>query len=795
MQDSEEGRATTYREAADRFFADLYDTPMSLDEFVDQALDDPSMVDPAANYLLEAIESQGKRSVIEEGETKERWRFFDDPYNDGEHAVLGNTDTLNRYVKMLRSKAGGHGNKDKIAYFQGSTATGKSELKRCLINGLNGFSREPDGRRYTIAWNPTGRDGNDVNRTFDGPGYDDDSMWTKSGMQTHPLLVYPSETREAVLEDIDPDLVNNQYLREGRLDPESREVFDMLLAENRQRDRNDLFSHIVEGQRYLQVENYHMDLGSGIGILHTEEKSKNPLVRLTGNPRNPNNPAGNDNGALLQGNGGVTIIEDAAHHLDVVTQLLNVAEENQVKDHNGNPISIDTEILLMANPDFESQLNQFEHQLKMQQQQMQAQNGEDDDGEYADLTGLDQDSARALRRRLRKFEMNYLTNMGLETELIRREVTNENEVWEIEEYGDVENRIQEPMKVTIDDRHGNERTVEFAPHAIEAAAMYSVVTRLDHEDIPSKLEDYVDDDDPDKYVLVKKALLYDQGFLKEDDELLTKDAFDFGEDSRDGELGLHVTYTRDIFSDLIEDSNPKDRYHDELAVEDVRLPQDVIDALKEGIDDEPTFAESEKDEWKDRAAAVEAYVYRQQEEDVLDAIIGDMNVHDDAVEQYFDKVIASIEDDRYYNDRGERVDEADLQFDMKRFEIDHLGTFTEKDYKKKSKPKDRVQEFRQKLIDSHRDLAMELAREGIPVSEINAVDIPELKSELATNDWAGVKNKYNGFDPSQWEDPINQDMKTMKQEAIEHLVDQGYSEASAELTTRFVMEQVENEWD
>ncbi len=55
------------------------------------------------------------------------------------------------------------------------------------------------------------------------------------------------------------------------------------------------------------------------------------------------------------------------------------------------------------------------------------------------------------------------------------------------------------MTVTVKGSDGETRTEEFAPHAIEAAALYAVVTRLDEEDLPNGLD------------LVDKALIYDKG--------------------------------------------------------------------------------------------------------------------------------------------------------------------------------------------------------------------------------------------------------------------------------------------
>ena len=119
-----------YVSAADRTLEETYEEPMDVPTYVDRLFENPTIASHASKYLLEAIEAAGTRTVVEEGEEKERYRFFDDPHNGGEHAILGNTEVLNGFVDDLRSIAAGRAKDEKIIWFEGPTATGKSELKR-----------------------------------------------------------------------------------------------------------------------------------------------------------------------------------------------------------------------------------------------------------------------------------------------------------------------------------------------------------------------------------------------------------------------------------------------------------------------------------------------------------------------------------------------------------------------------------------------------------------------------------------------------------------------------------------
>jgi predicted Ser/Thr protein kinase len=184
-------------------------------------------------------------------------------------------------------------------------------------------------------------------------------------------------------------------------------------------------------------------------------------------------------------------------------------------------------MIIISNPDLEARLNQ-----------------------HAERAGSD--PLKALKRRLDKHEFTYLTNLSLETELVRRELTNDTPVWEAEGYDEVAAKIRQPVTISVRDAHRNVRERELAPHAIEAAALYSVVSRLDDEDLPPGLD------------LVDKAVIFDTGYLQDGDERREKDEFDFDDDAEDGEAGIPVTYTRDIIADLLNER--QDRHHPDLPV-------------------------------------------------------------------------------------------------------------------------------------------------------------------------------------------------------------------------------------
>jgi len=751
-----------YITAADRQLQRAYEGPMSLNEYVEAAFESPSIAAHASRYLLSAIESMDTRTVIEEGEQRERYRFFDDPHNDGEHAVLGNTAVLNAFVDDLRTIAANRGKGEKIIWFDGPTATGKSELKRCLVNGLREYSKTPEGRRYTLEWNITGTD-NSRGLSY-GDDASDDEQWYESPVQVHPLTIFPKSVREdllAQLNDLDPE--GPPVVIDGELDPFSREAYDYLESNYRQAGTRNLFSSITD-RSHLRVTNYIVDVGRGIGILHSEDDGS-PKERLVGSwmpgmlreldSRGRKNPqAFSYDGVLSQGNSLLTVVEDASQHADLLRKLLNVPDEGRVKLDKGIGMDIDTQLVMISNPDLDAELDQ-----------------------YADRNG--RDPLKALKRRLDRHEFRYLTNRRLEAELIRRELTAEKSVWADLDDDEIESRVRAPLSITIRDGRGETRERELAPFAIGAAAMYSVVSRLDGEELPSELS------------LIEKARLFEQGYLQDGDDRRAIDAFEITAES-DGTHGIPVTYTRDIIADLLHEETG--RGHPDHPVENVVMPEDVLNAMAEELSTAPVFSRAEAAEYENRLPAVKDFVLDQQEDAVLQALLSGKSVSKETVTEYVEHVYAWDGDGQVETERG-RVDPDPLL--MKVFETEHLGRFGASDYTGNA-PSAAVEQFRRdKVITALNRYAWEHRDEGFSIDNVDLTSIPVIRAVLETYDWSDVKRIYPEFDPRQWEDPPTGTVtERLKDETIATLCDDGqYSPASAELTTRAVMREVRHKWD
>ncbi len=758
--------ADRYVELADEELDEAYEPPMAIEEYVDQLFERPQLAAHSTKYLLQAIEHHGTRTVVEEGERRERYRFFDDPYNDGEHAILGNTRVLNDFVDTVRSIASGRGKDDKMVWVHGPTATGKSEFKRCLVNGLREYSKTPEGRRYTVEWNVS---------SMHEWGSGEEDNWYTSPVQVHPLTVFPERVRKTLLEDLEEaedDVLPSRV--EGDIDPFSREAYGYLEERYRRKGRSKIFSAVTQDD-HLRVKNYVVDHGHGIGVLHSEDSGA-PKQRLVGtwmeamlqklDSRGRKNPqAFSYDGVLSQGNGLLTVVEDAVQHADLLQRLLNVSDEGSVKLDKGIRMDVDTLVVVISNPDLEAQI------------QKQA---ELDEG----------DPLKALKRRLEKHEFRYLTNLGLEADLLRREITGETGFHAehlpiLGSRGDTstaaeENtsrEIREPLHVEVGVSLDSSRHRELAPHTLEAAATYAVVTRLDDTHLSPGM------------TLIEKARLYDQGYVRRGDERLEKEDFDLPDDTAEGRNGIPVTYSRDVIADLL--NTEPNRSHTELPVEEVITPEDVLDAMADGLIDDPLFSESEAKEYEEEVEIVREHVLEQQGRDVIDALTHDRYVDDETVEEYVEHVYAWYEDEPLEGEHGR--EEAD-PLKMKVFEVDHLGRFTDSDYTD-LEPSSEVERFREDKVVKALNVQAWRSRDGFHTDEFDPREIPVLEDVVSTYDWSDVQRLYEDLTPSQWVDPPEStETHRLKQKTIDNMVEHlDYTAASAELASRRVMEEVE--WD
>ena len=92
------------------------------------------------------IISHGTEEVVVNKEKLVRYKFFEDPENDGQDAIFGLERTLMNLVNVLKSAANGYGTERRVLLLHGPVGSSKSTIARLLKKGLERYSRSRRGR-------------------------------------------------------------------------------------------------------------------------------------------------------------------------------------------------------------------------------------------------------------------------------------------------------------------------------------------------------------------------------------------------------------------------------------------------------------------------------------------------------------------------------------------------------------------------------------------------------------------------------------------------------------------------
>ena len=134
----------------------------SFAEYLDIVRRDPSVTRTAYQRLYDMIISKGTEEIVVNKDKVVRYRFFDDPDNNGEDAIFGLERTLTNLVNILKSAANGYGTERRVLLLHGPVGSSKSTLARLLKKGLERYSRTEEGRLFTYGWKEIGPDGEEI---------------------------------------------------------------------------------------------------------------------------------------------------------------------------------------------------------------------------------------------------------------------------------------------------------------------------------------------------------------------------------------------------------------------------------------------------------------------------------------------------------------------------------------------------------------------------------------------------------------------------------------------------------
>ena len=124
----------------------------TFDDYLDIVRENPKVTRTAFQRLYDMILSYGTYPVDGNKEGLIRYKFFDDPDNDGRDAIFGLTRPLMDIVNVFKSAALKYGSERRVLLLHGPVGSSKSTIARLLKRGVERYSRIDDGAMYSFGW-------------------------------------------------------------------------------------------------------------------------------------------------------------------------------------------------------------------------------------------------------------------------------------------------------------------------------------------------------------------------------------------------------------------------------------------------------------------------------------------------------------------------------------------------------------------------------------------------------------------------------------------------------------------
>ncbi|GAB4145293.1 MAG: serine protein kinase [Planctomycetota bacterium] len=556
--------------------------------------ENPLVVRTAHQRLYDMVLSHGVEEVEIDKEKVPRYRFFDDPIDDGRDAVFGLERSLHNLMSVFKAAAHGFGPEKRVLLLHGPVGSSKSTIVRLLKKGLEAYSRTAEGALYTFSWNVDG----DV---------------VPSPMNEEPLLLLPESARQKILEVLQKKVRTPYRLRlECDLSPVSRYYLETLLKRY-DGDYEKVLDHVTV-RRLLISEKDRV----AIGTFQPKDEKNQDSTELTGDVNyrriaelgTDSDPrAFNFDGEFCIANRGIIeFIEVLKLDVAFLYDLLTASQEHKIKPKKFAQTDIDEVIIGHTN---EPEFNRLQNNELME----------------------------AFRDRTIRIDIPY--NLRLQNEI---------RIYE-KDFG----------KKQVPGKH-------VAPHTLEIAAMWAVLTRLEE---PKKAN----------LTLLQKLKLYNgkslPGYTRDNIRELREEA------AREGMEGISPRYIQDKISNVL--------------VRDIPCinPFMVMNELEEGLDHHSLISDPEtKKRFKDLLLVVREEYEEIIKNEVQRAISADEEAIARLCGNYIDNVKAYTQNEKVKNPYTGKDEEPDERL-MRSIE------------EKISIPESRKDDFRREIMNYIGALAVE----------------------------------------------------------------------------------------
>ena len=230
----------------------------SFADYVKLVEENPLVIRTAHQRLYDMVLQFGTAEVTDNKEKLLRYKFFDDPFDNGDDALFGLERPLMNLMSVFKAAAHGFGPEKRVLLLHGPVGSAKSTIARLLKKGMEHYSCSPQGALYTFSW------------VIDGEEI-------PSPMNEEPLLLVPPSARERILQNLNKKLRASYRLRlDLDLCPVSRFYQEMLLRRHGG-DWMKVLDH-VRVRRFLISEKNR----SGIGTFQPKDEKNQDSTELTG---------------------------------------------------------------------------------------------------------------------------------------------------------------------------------------------------------------------------------------------------------------------------------------------------------------------------------------------------------------------------------------------------------------------------------------------------------------------------------------------------------------------------------
>jgi serine protein kinase len=385
-------------------------------EYLDLIKKYPKVTRNAYQRMFDMIIEAGTEEYIDFKKQVIRYKFFDDLPNNGKDAVFGLDVQLMKLVNVLKAASLGYGTEKRVILLHGPVGSAKSTICRMLKKGLEAYSKTEHGALFTFEWIDEGG-------KLDGL-FGKDVRVYQSPMNEEPLLLIPDEMRQAITEDLNRGQDGDYRIKiNGELCPPSRFIFKNLM-EKYNGDVMKVLSHVRVKKMYISEADR-----IGIGTFQPKDEKNQDSTELTGDINyrkiaeygSDSDPrAFNFDGEFNVANRGmIEFVEVLKLDVAFLYDLLGASQEHRIKPKKFAQTYIDEVII-----------------------------GHTNEPEYRRLQ--DNEFMEALRDRTVKIDIPYITRLKQEVNIYKKDYNSQ-----------------------------KLRGISIAPHTIETAAMWAILTRLE----------------------------------------------------------------------------------------------------------------------------------------------------------------------------------------------------------------------------------------------------------------------------------------------------------------------------